>query len=130
MNDKFEIVTENKTNTVTDSEKSNTDSSFLKPITNLSTNKSVSISNIAGKISHYNKFFYEYITKQFKLTFFLIKLISILLKKNHHITLLKNKLTENLIKKETAYLSTSKDFLANLNVKNKVTEVNFNSNFF
>jgi hypothetical protein len=27
------------------------------------------------------------------------------------------------MKKETAYSSTSKDFLANLNVKNKVTEV-------
>jgi hypothetical protein len=30
------------------------------------------------------------------------------------------------MKKETAYLSTSKDFLANLNVKNKVTEVSKN----
>ena len=34
------------------------------------------------------------------------------------------------MKKETAYLSTSKDFLANLNVKNKVTEVNFFLNIY
>jgi hypothetical protein len=56
INDKFEIVTENRQMNLNDNnEKSNaehtkSDNNFLKPITNLAAEKSVSLSNIAGKI--------------------------------------------------------------------------------